>query len=187
MRTMSLFINVTLDGYFEGPDHDLSFFKGDDDDDTFFREQTHEGGATMLFGHRTYEMMKNWWPTQQARDAKPEMAKYMNEMPKIVAAHQPFDPGWNNVKVISGDVLSEIRKLKEQSGERIVILGSNTLCVSLIPHRLIDELQIMVNPVALGTGTPLFKGLPQRTSLELSQTRKFKSGNVLLTYKPATG
>lgn len=185
MGRISLFMNVTLDGYFEGPNHDISFFKGDDEDNTFFREQTSGGeGATVLLGHRTYELMRSWWPTQQAKEANPEVAEFMNEMPKVVVAHQRFDPGWNNVRVISGDIAGEVRKLKEQPGKHIVILGSNTLCVSLMQEGLIDEVQILVNPVVLGEGTPLFVGLPQKADLKLLRAREFKSGNVLLTYEP---
>jgi len=183
MRKISLFMHVSLNGYFEGPNHDISFFKQGDENNAFFREQTSEG-ATMLFGQRTYELMKSWWPTQQAKEANPEMAKFMNETPKVVVAHQPFEPGWNNVTVISGDVAGEIRKLKEQPGKHIVILGSNTLCVSLMQEGLVDEFQIMVNPVALGDGTSLFKGLPEKADLKLLKTREFKSGNILLTYEP---
>jgi dihydrofolate reductase len=119
MRTISSFINVTLDGYFEGPNHDISFFKGDDEDNTYFREQSN-GRSTILMGHRTYEMMKVFWPTEQANTENPEVAKYMNEAPKIVAAHRPFEPGWRNVTVVSGDVVSEIRKMNEQTGGRAV-------------------------------------------------------------------
>lgn len=133
MRAISWFINVTADGYFEGPNHDLSFFKGDDQDNTFFKEQS-QGGATLLFGHRTYEMMKKWWPTEEAKKANPEVAEYMNAMPKLVAAHEGFEPGWENVTVVSGDVVDEIRKLKEQPGNSIVILGSNALAISLLPE-----------------------------------------------------
>src|SRR5215470_13311298 len=182
MRTISSFMNVTVDGYFEGPNHDISFFKGDDQDNSFFREQA-SAGASMLFGHRTYDLMKSWWPTQQAKEANPEVAKYMNEMPKIVAAHQPFEAGWNKVTVISGDVVHEVQKLKEGQGKHIVILGSNSLCVSLMRKGLIDEFQIMVNPIVLGNGTPLFKGLPERAKLKLVNTRQFESGTVVHFYK----
>jgi len=142
-------------------------------------------GGNDADGDRTYELMKSWWPIQQAKQANPEVAKYMNETPKVVAAHEAFKPDWNNTIVVSGDVAGEVRKLKERSGKRIVILGSNTLCVSLMQHGLVDEFQIMMNPIALGNGTPLFKGLRQRAELRLSKTRDFKSGNVLLTYTSA--
>ena len=184
MGTISWFINVTVDGYFEGPGHDISFFKGDREDNTFFREQSSEG-ATLLFGHRTYELMKSHWPTPQAQKENPEVAQYMNEMPKIVAAHRPFDPGWSKVTVLSGDVVEEIRQLKQKPGGRIVIMGSNSLCVSLMPEGLIDELMVMTNPIALGAGTPLFKGLPRPIDLKLASTRQFKSGKAVHFYRPA--
>jgi dihydrofolate reductase len=183
MRTISSFINVTLDGYFEGPNHDISFFKGDDEDNSYFREQSSSRSA-ILMGHRTYDMMKRFWPTEQAKKENPEVAKYMNEAPKIVVARRPFEPGWHNVTVVSGDVVGKIGKIKEQSGGPIVTLGSNALCVSLLEEGLIDEVRVMVNPIALGDGTPLFTGLSESSRLTLADTRPFKSGKVLLTYKP---
>lgn len=83
------------------------------------------------------------------------------------------------------EVAGEVKKLKEQAGKKIVIFGSNNLCVSLMPHNLIDEFQLMLNPVALGEGTALFKGLSEKTTLSLSETRKFQSGKLLLTYELA--
>jgi dihydrofolate reductase len=186
MRTISSFINVTLDGYFEGPNHDISFFKGDNEDNTYFREQS-SSRSTILMGHRTYDMMKSLWPTEQAKKENPDVATYMNESPKIVVAHQPFHPGWHNVTVLSGAVLGEIRKLKQQSGGPIVTLGSNSLCVGLLAEGLIDEFRIMVNPVALGEGTPLFTGLREKADLVLANARPFTSGKVLLTYRSNPG
>lgn len=184
MRNISSFMNVTVDGYFEGPNHDISFFKGDDQDNTFFNEQAKEG-ATLLFGHRTYDMMKSFWPTPEAKRSNPDMAKYMNEMPKIVVSRKPFDPGWSNVTVISGEAVDQIRDLKKTHGAPIVILGSNSLCVSLLEADLIDEFQIMVNPIAIGDGTPLFKGLTGKTDLHLTRTKQFDSGKAIHIYEPA--
>jgi dihydrofolate reductase len=82
------------------------------------------------------------------------------------------------------DVPAEIRWLKQGPGKNIIMLGSNTLCVSLMQERLVDEFQIMVNPVAIGKGTSLFTGLAKQLSLKLADTRNFKSGAVLLTYRP---
>lgn len=186
MRTISSFMNVTVDGYFEGPNHDISFFKGDDEDNEFFNEQTKDGGgATLLLGHRTYDMMKSFWPTEEGKRSNPDMARFMNEMPKIVVSHKTFEPGWNRVTVLSGDVIDQIRKLKATPGTPIQILGSNSLCVSLLDADLIDEFQIMVNPVALGTGTPLFKGLSGKTDLHLMKSRQFHSGKAVHIYEPA--
>jgi dihydrofolate reductase len=181
MRTIFLFMNVSLDGYFEAPGHDISGFRGDME--AFSPGQATEVD-TILLGRRTYEMMKSFWPTQQAERNMPEVAKFMSEKLKVVVSHTPFEPGWKNVRVISADVSEEIKRLKEQPGEAIIIFGSNNLCVSLLQEDLIDELQIMLNPVLFGAGTSLFTGLSKRVVLNLTDTRRFKSGAMLLTYKP---
>jgi len=179
MRNIFLFMNVSLDGYFEGPGHDISW--ASHDYDAFSLGQSKEVD-TVLFGRRTYELMKQFWPTSQAQEAMPEIARFMNENLKVVASHKSFDPGWRNVSVISHDVVGEVKKLKEGPGKTIAMFGSNNLCVSLMREGLIDEFQIMVNPVAIGVGTSLFKGLAKKAGLALLESHLFKSGAVLLTY-----
>ena len=180
MRTIFLFMNVSLDGFFEAPGHDISGFKND------FEAFSGDGSKvvdTLLMGRKTYEMMK-FWATPQALEMAPAVAKFMNATPKFVASHSDFVPEWENVTVISKDVLAEVRKLKEQPGKDIGIFGSNHLCVSLMAEGLIDEFQIVLNPVAFGAGTTLFEGLPAKVNFTLTSSRQFKSGAVLLTYKP---
>jgi dihydrofolate reductase len=181
MRRIFLFMNVSLDGYFETPDHDLSWSKGD-----FEAFDSGESGGVdaILLGRKTYEMMQSFWPTPQAQEMNAEVAQFMNETSKIVVSHHDFDPKWQNATVVSKDVAATIRRLKEQPGKDIIILGSNNLSVSLMQDGLIDEFQIVVNPVALSEGTPLFKGLPEKANLKLKRTHNFKSGAVLLTYVP---
>ena len=181
MRKIFLFMNMSLDGYFEDQGHDISGFKTDYE---AFSSQESQEVDTLLLGHRTYEMMK-FWSTPQAAEAAPEVAKFMNEKLKIVASHAPFEPGWNNVRVISGDVVGAVKKLKAQPGKNMIMFGSNTLCVSLMQAGLIDEFQIVVNPVVFGGGTSLFNGLPMKAELALTESRRFKSGAILLTYQPA--
>jgi dihydrofolate reductase len=185
MRKTFLFMLVSLDGYFEGPDHDISWFASDSDShfEAFSLEQSKEVD-TILLGHRTYDLMKSYWPTPHALENEPEIARFMNENPKVVFSHKPFEPGWKNVTVITGDVAGAVRKLKEQPGKSIAIFGSNNLCVTLMQEGLVDEFRILVNPVALGDGTPLFKGLAKKADLTLTDTRKFESGKILLTYQP---
>ena len=180
MRKIFLFMNVSLDGYYEDSNHDLSGFHNDFE--AFSAEQSQEVDA-LLFGRKTYEMMK-FWSTPQAEEMMPEVAKFMNDNLKLVASRAPFDPGWKNVEVISGDVVGQVKKIKAQPGGNIIIFGSNTLCVSLMQAGLIDEFQIVVNPVVFGEGTPLFAGLPKTVEFALIETRRFKSGSVLLTYHP---
>jgi dihydrofolate reductase len=183
MRKVLLFQSLSLDGYFEAPGHDLSWAGGDYD---AFSSPGSSQVDSMLFGHRTYEMMKAFWPTQRAREVAPAVADFMNKRTKYVASHHAFDPGWSNVQVLSGDdVPAQVRKLKEGPGGDIIIFGSNELCVSLLQEGLLDELQILLRPVVLGQGTALFAGLTGKVDFFLADTHQFKSGLVLIRYAPA--
>lgn len=180
MRKLLVFTNTSLDGYFEGADHDLTAFKND------FEAFPSQPGAevdALLLGHKTYEMMK-FWSTPQAAEMMPAVASFMNDTQKYVASHRAFKAGWKNVTVITGDVEGKLRTLKAGSGKNILILGSNALVVSLLQVGLIDELQIVVNPVALGKGTAIFKGLPGKADFSLAGTRVFNSGAVMLRLEP---
>jgi len=183
MRKIFLFMMVSVDGYFEGIDHDISWHNVDAEFNVFANHQLEESGA-LLFGRTTYDLMAGYWPT-----ASGATAKFMNKMPKYVASHEPFATDWSGTTVlsgdISGDVAHEIKKLKEQPGKDIAMMGSNNLCVSLMETGLVDEFRIMVNPVALGKGSPLFVGLSKAMKLQLIKTQEFKSGNILHCYIPA--
>jgi len=183
MRKIILFQNVSLDGYFEGVNHDLSWSVHDYE--AFETRDRNAPAGTLLFGHRTYDLMKEYWPTDEAKQMAPDLSKYMNETLKVVVSRKGFEPGWENVRVIAGDIVSGIKLLKEEPGGDFMIFGSNELVVSLMQANLIDEFQIVVNPVAIGNGTSLFAGLKQRMNLLLVGTRQFKSGAVMLTYQPS--
>src|SRR5512141_1528389 len=123
MRRIFLFMNVSLDGYFEGPGHDIAWAHGGSEP---FSADESQAVDTILLGRRTYELMRAFWPTPQAAESQPEIARFMNERRKVVASHKPFEPGWKNVTVISGDVVGEVSRLKEQPGQTMIMLGSNT-------------------------------------------------------------
>lgn len=186
MRQIFVFTHVSLDGYFEAPEHDISWFNDDDHHfEAFAREQASKVD-TLLFGRRTYELMKSFWPTPYAYELQPEVAEFMNEKRKIVFSHTRFEPGWKNVELICEDAIGAVKKLKQQAGGTIGMFGSNNLCVSLMQAGLIDEFRVVINPIALGAGTSLFAGLPARTSLSLKETTKFdESGKMLMIYSPA--
>lgn len=183
MRKIFLFMMVSVDGYFEGMDHDISWHNVDAEFNVFANEQLGESGM-LLFGHKTYDLMAGYWPTHQGVSDDAAIAKLMNDMPKIVASHQPFKADWNNAKVVSENVAETIKALKAESGKDIAILGSNNLCVSLMEAGLVDEFRIMVNSVALGKGNSLFTGLSKTMKFQLVKTRVFQSGNMLNCYIP---
>jgi dihydrofolate reductase len=91
---------------------------------------------------------------------------------------------WNNSRVVKENIAEEVSKLKQQQGRDLAIFGSSDLAVTLLQMGFIDELRVMVNPVVLGNGKSLFKGIHEKLNLKLLKTKTFRSGNVLLYYQP---
>jgi len=181
MRKVFLFMMVSLDGYFEGPNHDLSWHNVDEEFNDFAIAQT-DKVSTLLFGRRTYELMASYWPTELAED-DPIVAKQMNATAKIVFSHTLDKADWQNTTLVKDNAAEVVRKLKAETGNDIGIYGSNKLCVNLMRDNLVDEFRIMINPVAIGDGTPLFKGIEKQVGLKFVGSKAFENGNVLLTYR----
>jgi len=184
MRKVIFFMLTSLDGYFEGPDRDINWHTVDDEFNEFAIQQTGEFGA-LLFGRVTYELMAGYWPTEAAKRDDPVIAGLMNSLPKMVFSKTLEKADWNNTRLVKDNLVEEVSKLKEQPGKDIAIFGSSDLAVTCIEHGLIDEFRIMVNPVVLGDGKPLFQGIKDKLDLKLIKTKSFKSGNILLYYEPA--
>lgn len=184
MRKIFLFMMTSLDGYFEGPDHDISWHNADAEFNEFSIQQLGEVD-TLVFGRKTYELMASYWPTEAAIADDPEVAGMMNRVAKIVVSNTLNKAEWTNSRLIKENIAGEIANLKQRPGKDIAIFGSSDLTVSLTDMGLVDEYRIMVAPVALGEGKSLFEGLGGRVDLELLSTRPFRSGNVLLCYRPA--
>lgn len=182
---------TSLDGYFEGPEHDLSWHKVDKEFNDFAIEQT-KGMGLMLYGRRTYQLMESFWPkaVNEPDISKEDLivADLMNNTPKIVFSKTlekvEEQENWKNVQLRRQVDVEEIKRLKQEEGGDIAVYGSSNLCVTLIEKRLIDEFRILVNPVVIGKGTPLFQGLKQKLDLKLMNSQTFQNGNVLLVYHP---
>jgi dihydrofolate reductase len=185
MGKLSVFENVTLDGYFSGPNGDLSWAKQNVDDEwNQFVEENASGGGILLMGRVTYEMMIQYWPTPQAAQNDPVVAEGMNNRPKIVFSRTLNKPTWNNTSVIRGDIAAEVKRLKGQ-GQDMTILGSGSIVSQLTEAGLIDEYKFSVNPVVIGKGRTIFEGVKDKVSLKLTKLRSFKNGNVVLQYEHA--
>jgi len=174
---------VTLDGFFEGPNQDINWHNVDDEFNQFAIEQTNNVDLIM-FGRVTYEVMASYWPTPAAAADDPIIADMMNRMPKIVFSRTLQKAEWNNTRLIKADIAEEVTKLKQQPGKEIAVFGSANLLATLNQMGLVDEHRIMVAPVVLGRGTPLFQGIKDHLKLKLLKTRTFNSGNILLVYQP---
>jgi dihydrofolate reductase len=181
-RKIIAFLMVTLDGYHQTTDGDLSWHNVDDEFNEFAAAQIDEAD-TLLFGRKTYEGMAEFWRSPVALEVDAGMSERMNRYPKIVVSRSLASAQWTPSTLIRDDAPAQLTKLKDQPGKDIILLGSSSLAASLLDGGVLDELRIMVNPVILGTGDPALAGA-DRSSLELARVRQFASGNVLLTYHP---
>ena len=186
MRKLIAFNNVSLNGYFSGGNGDMSWAHRGEDDAEYraFVAENASGGGTLVFGRVTYEHMAAYWPTPAAIQSNPVVAEGMNSMPKVVFSRTLDRASWNNTRLIKGDLASEVRKLKDEPGPGMAILGSGSVVSQLAQEGLIDELQLMVNPVVLGDGRTMFDGVDKNLNLKLTKTRAFGNGKVYLCYEP---
>ena len=185
MQKLLVFNSVSIDGYFTADNNDLRWSHNpikDPEWDAFVASNAGSGG-TLLFGRITYELMASFWPTPAAAASFPEVAKGMNAMRKVVFSRTLETLSWENSKLMKGDLIEEVRKLKQQPGEGIAILGSSSITAQLASAGLIDEYQLVVNPIVLGSGRTMFEGIKDKLPLKLIKTRKFDNGNVLLCYE----
>ncbi|MGH7196491.1 MAG: dihydrofolate reductase family protein [Candidatus Saccharimonadales bacterium] len=199
MRKLVVCNIMSLDGYYEGPGKnvmDLFAYRFGDypDDDSFDKYNAERLSAAdiMLVGHKSYEGFVSYWPTladtADANPAERQVSKYMNAVEKVVVSSslpvKASNPWRDKTRVISpGESHNEIAKLKKQDGKDIVIFASRLLWNDLIAHGLVDELHLMISPVILNDGTPIFTSDP-KVSLNLLEARTWdKSGLALVRYK----
>ena len=183
MQRLIVFNNITLDGYFTDANNDMSWaHKNADDEWNKFAAENASGGGLLLFGRKTYDLMVSFWPTKQAHDMMPEVAEGMNNHRKVVFSRTMDKAEWNNTTLIKDNIVEEVKKMKSEPGEGMVILGSGTIVSQLTQARLIDEYQFIVHPLVLGSGRTLFEGVKDPLPLKRTNSRTFGNGNVLLTY-----
>ncbi len=186
MQKLIVFNNVTLDGYFTGANGDFSWAHSGNDDAEFnaFIADNASGGGQLVLGRITYEIMASYWPTPAAIKNDPVVAEGMNSMAKVVFSRTLDKASWSNTKLVKGDIAAEIRKMKREPGKGMAILGSGSIVSQLAPEGLIDEYQIVMNPVVLGKGRTMFDGIKEKLNLKLTKTRAFGNGKVFMCYEP---
>jgi dihydrofolate reductase len=184
MRKLSVFNSISMDGYFTGANGDLSWAYSSPQDAEWreFVSGNAGGGGALLFGRVTYDMMASFWPTPAAAQQMPAVAEGMNRASKFVVSRSMTSAAWQHTTVVNGDVVAEVRKLKEQPGDSITILGSGSIVSQLTEARLIDSYQFVVVPVVLGAGRTMFDGVMAKPRLKPAKTRTFGNGNVVLWY-----
>jgi dihydrofolate reductase len=187
VQRLLVFNTVSLDGYFTDAQGQMTFAHNVEPDaefDAFTAANASGGDGALLFGRRTYELMAGWWPTPAAAAAMPEVAAGMNRLRKYVVSRTLASVSWQNTTLLKGDLVTEVRQLKNGPGDGIVILGSGSLVPPLLAASLIDEIQVVLVPRVLGGGRTMFEGLPGQVALRLTKTRPFANGKVVLQYEP---
>jgi len=181
MRQLSVFNQISVDGYFRTASGDSAWMHQQDDDAEFreFTAANARGGGTLLFGRTTYELMASFWPTAAAAEQFP------NGLPKVVFSRTLKEASWKNTKLVKGDPATEVRRMKNERGEQMVVMGSGTIVSQLAQAGLIDEYQLVVIPVVLGEGRTMFEGM-RKLNLTLTKTRTFRNGKAFLVYEPRT-
>jgi dihydrofolate reductase len=183
VRKFILFNLVTLDGFFAGPNGEIDWHRVDEEFNEFAIDQLNNTDG-LIFGRVTYQMMAGYWSTPAAVEDDPVVASKMNSIPKFVASRSLDKVDWKNSRLIKGDIPEEFLKIKQQAGRDLFIFGSADLAETLIQHNLVDEYRLIVIPILLGKGKPMFKGVRQSMKLKLVRTRLFQNGNILLVYVP---
>jgi dihydrofolate reductase len=175
---------VTVDGFFDGAKKwEIDWHNVDAEFNDFAIAQLDATGM-LLFGRVTYQGMASYWTSPDGIKDDADVANRMNALPKAVFSRTLDKADWNNTRLIKTNIPEEILKLKQASGKDIALFGSANLMATLVQHNLIDEYRLMINPVVLGKGGPLFAETLGPLKLKLLQARPFKNGNVLLSYQP---
>ena len=183
MAQLSVFNFITLNGAYKGPGGDIAWHRHGAEEQEF-AAQGANAESILLFGRKTYRMMASWWPTPMALQSMPDVARGMNASEKIVFSRTLKRATWDNTRIISSDPVRAIRRLKKERNGALTILGSGSIVSLCAENGLIDDYQIMVDPVLIGAGTPIAKRLTHIVDLQLVSHRVFSSGVVLLRYRP---
>ena len=183
MAKLSVFNFVSLDGYYKDANNSTDWHQHGGKEEGEFSDEGAQSGSILIFGRKTYKMMAGFWPTPMAYEMFPKVADGMNKSEKIVFSKTLKKVDWANTKLVSTDLVKAIKKLK--TGEKdMTILGSGSIVTQLADAGLIDTYMFMVDPIAIGKGTSIFKGMKRQLNLKLVSSRPFKSGVILNQYEP---
>jgi len=189
MRKLIFFMHTSLDGFVAGTKGEMNWIKFDDALFDFVDTMTAKAD-TALYGRVTFDMMQNYWPTaadqpNASKHTRNHSAWY-SKVPKIVLSRTLSEKGLVNTTVISDHLAENINKIKKQTGKNILIFGSPAASHSLLSLGLIDAFWLFVNPILLGKGMPLFKGITDTTQLKLVETKIFPCEVIALHYEKSS-
>ena len=189
MRKVVLWVGISLDGFTSGVNEQLDWLvphATQPESEAIFR-RLRERCDTVLVGRVNYEGYFSYWPQVKndpnASRMDVEISRWLDEVPKVVFSRTLREVTWKNARLAKGSAAEEVAALKRALGKDIIIQNSTRLTQSLLAAGLVDELQMMVAPVALGAGRALFAGLPQRLDLGLAEQSRFEDGTLFVRYE----
>ena len=178
MKKLILSIMTSLDGYMEGPNKEIDWHVWDSEMEEHMLHFLTNHVDAILLGRRAYQLMADYWPS-----SSDSIAPAMNKLPKIVFSKTLNSTDWNNSRIVNNNIEGEINKLKAQGDKDLVLFGGADITASFIKLNLIDEYQVIINPVVLTAGKPAFN-LNTKFNLKLVNTKTFRCGNVIHYYHP---
>jgi len=193
MRKVVLSMTMSLDGFTAGPNDEMDWLPPFGDEELW--KDMHQGmwdqlrvTDTLILGLKTYQIWENYWPAAGANPASTkndiEFSRYAEETQKIVFSTTLEKAGWKNSRLVKGNIAEEVARLKQQPGKDLLIAGGAGIAQTFMRLGLIDEYKLLVQPVMIGSGKPLFKGLNTRIKLRLLASTMLRPGVVLLDYEP---
>ena len=177
-------MGVSLDGFIAAPGGAIDWTAPDEELHRFHNEQA-RSAAAHLYGRGLYEVMRFWETREdepEAHEIEKDFARIWKATPKLVFSTTLDDVEGTNTRLVKGDAVAEIARLKQEPGEGELAVGGAGLAATCIRAGLVDEYRVFVNPVILGAGTPFLPPLEQRIGLELVETRTFGSRVVYARY-----
>ncbi|MDJ0756870.1 MAG: dihydrofolate reductase family protein [Ardenticatenaceae bacterium] len=183
MRKLTTFTIVSLNGCYKDERDGIGWHDHDNEGLELSRENLRADGTTLLFGRKTYEGFVDFWATDQAFTAFPEIAQRMADAEKVVFSKTLSTVSWKNARVAQNSLVEEVRQLKSAAGGGMTVLGSGEIVRQLAAAKLIDSYQFLVDPVIVARGSALFDGLEQTLQLTLLESRQLKNGAILLHYQ----
>jgi len=203
-------MSISINGFVGGPNGEIEWVFGSDQEAKAWTVETVWNASLHIMGSRTFHDMAAYWPTSTEVFAPPmnqiHKAVFSRQRPTILknanttaaldaaranagagqsAEPQPGAGSWAEAYVASDDLAAEIAKLKAQEGKPIIAHGGASFARSLVAQGLVDQFALMVHPVALGKGLPLFSELAAPTPLKLMSSKAFPGGAVAQVYRPA--
>jgi dihydrofolate reductase len=186
MAKLIVSMMTSLDGFIEGPNRELDWtLEGPEFEE--YCDDMMERTDTMVFGRVSYEMMVRYWPAAELEPRSPwelGLARKMNSLPKIVLSRTLEGATWNNTRVVRERVADEVSAVKASATKNVMVFGGAGVIASLRQLGLIDEYRLIVHPIVLGKGTPLFTDVSESFSLRHTKTTRFAMGVDVLYYEP---